>query len=100
MTRYKNVNGNVVPYTAEEEAEADILISDAKILERALENLRAERNRKLQETDWMANTDVTMSAEMTTYRQALRDLPSNYTVSDSSNLSEDLNNLVWPTKPV
>ena len=47
MTRYKNVNGDVVAYTAEEEAEADLLISDAKVLERAVANLRAERNRKL-----------------------------------------------------
>jgi len=40
-----------------------------------------------------------MSSDMTTYRQALRDLPSNYTVSDSSKLAEDLSNLNWPTKP-
>jgi hypothetical protein len=26
-------------------------------------------------------------------------LPSNYTTSDSSELAEDLSNLVWPTKP-
>ena len=36
---------------------------------------------------------------MTTYRQALRDLPSNYTTSDSASLSKDLSNLNWPTKP-
>ena len=35
MTRYKNVNGDVVAYTAEEEAEADLLVSDAKVKERA-----------------------------------------------------------------
>jgi hypothetical protein len=40
-----------------------------------------------------------MSSDMTTYRQALRDLPSNYTVNDSSALAEDLSNLNWPTKP-
>ncbi len=38
--------------------------------------MRTERNRLLAETDWTASTDVTMSAEMTTYRQALRDLPT------------------------
>tara|TARA_E500000331_G_scaffold35889_1_gene29881 strand:+ start:989 stop:1294 length:306 start_codon:yes stop_codon:yes gene_type:complete len=99
MTRYKNVNGDVVAYTAEEEAEADILVSDAKIRERAEEHLRAQRNIKLMETDFYALSDVTMSSDMTTYRQALRDLPSNYTVSDSSKLAEDLSNLNWPTKP-
>ena len=35
---------------------------------------REERNRKLEETDWMALTDVTMSEEWKTYRQALRDI--------------------------
>jgi len=99
MTRYKNVNGDVVAYTAEEEAEADLLVSDAKVKERAEENLRVARNIRLAETDFYALSDVTMSSDMTTYRQALRDLPSNYTVSDSSKLAEDLSNLNWPTKP-
>jgi hypothetical protein len=40
-------------------------------------NLRAERNKLLAATDFYALTDVTMSPEMTTYRQALRDLPAN-----------------------
>jgi len=57
MTRYKNVNGDVVAYTAEEEAEADILVSDAKVKERAEENLRVQRNMKLMETDFYALSD-------------------------------------------
>lgn len=64
-----------------------------------IDYLRRERDKKLKETDFYALSDVTMSSEMTTYRQALRDLPSNYTTSDSSELAEDLSNLVWPTKP-
>jgi S-adenosylmethionine:tRNA-ribosyltransferase-isomerase (queuine synthetase) len=52
--------------------------------------LRAKRNQLLAETDWTANSDVTMSDEMTTYRQALRDLPAN--TADPANPS-------WPTKP-
>ena len=36
--------------------------------------LRAERNRLLAETDFYGNSDVTMSSDMTTYRQALRDI--------------------------
>jgi|SaaInlV_150m_DNA_4_1039716.scaffolds.fasta_scaffold00031_103 hypothetical protein len=43
----------------------------------ATEALRAERNKLLAATDFYALTDVTMSPEMTTYRQALRDLPAN-----------------------
>ena len=54
------------------------------------DEVRKRRNSLLAETDFYANTDVTMSADMTTYRQALRDLPA------STAKSEDV---VWPTKP-
>ena len=52
--------------------------------------LRSQRNQLLSETDYLALSDVTMSSEMTTYRQTLRDLPANTT---------DPANPVWPTKP-
>ena len=55
-----------------------------------MEHLRYLRNCLLQETDWMANSDVTMSDDWKTYRQALRDLPAN---------TSDPKNPVWPTKP-
>jgi hypothetical protein len=55
-----------------------------------LSNLRTERNLKLADTDFYALSDVTMSSAMTTYRQALRDLPAN---------TEDPSNPIWPTKP-
>ena len=45
-------------------------------LNRALEDLRQRRNNLLKATDWMANSDVTMSDDWKTYRTALRDLPS------------------------
>jgi hypothetical protein len=53
---------------------------------------RIVRNELLQKTDFYANSDLTMSSEMTTYRQALRDLPdhSNWPNLESSD---------WPTKP-
>ncbi len=44
--------------------------------DRALFNLREKRNNLLAKTDWTANSDVTMSSEMTTYRQQLRDAPT------------------------
>ena len=53
---------------------------------------RATRNAKLAETDFYALSDVTMSTEMQTYRQALRDITSH---SNWPNLSDD----DWPTKP-
>lgn len=52
--------------------------------------LRYLRDQKLAETDWWAVGDRTMTDEQRTYRQALRDLPSNTT---------DPRNPTWPTKP-
>ena len=43
-----------------------------------LEQLRNLRNAKLQETDWRATSDLTMSDEWKTYRQALRDITKSY----------------------
>jgi hypothetical protein len=45
-------------------------------LEIALIELREKRNNLLAQTDWTANSDVTMSDAMKTYRQQLRDAPS------------------------
>ena len=53
------------------------------------DELRAERNRRIAETDYLALSDVPLSPDMQTYRQALRDLPANTT---------DPANPVWPTK--
>lgn len=55
-------------------------------------NNRYERNKLLSETDFHALSDVTMSAEMTTYRQALRDITTH---ANWPNLGDD----DWPTKP-
>ena len=55
-----------------------------------LELLREERNKIIAESDWMGNSDVTMSDEWTTYRQALRDITESYT---------SIYDVVWPTKP-
>ena len=53
---------------------------------------RLKRNDKLTETDFYALSDVTMSSEMTAYRQALRDLPTH-------DNWPNLNDADWPTKP-
>tara|TARA_A100001011_G_C14070721_1_gene740164 strand:- start:9 stop:311 length:303 start_codon:yes stop_codon:yes gene_type:complete len=100
MTK-RYLNGVLVDLTADEETEFSNNNSQwaADSANRAMSNLRLERNRKLVETDFYGNSDVTMSSDMTTYRQALRDLPSNYTTDDSGALKEDLSNLTWPTKP-
>ena len=59
--------------------------------------LRGQRNPLLAETDWRASSDLTMSAEMTAYRQALRDLPSTATPSLDEN--GQLTGVEWPTVP-
>ena len=47
-----------------------------------LKLLREERNRRLAETDWWASSDLTMTAEQTAYRQALRDITEDYSSFD------------------
>ena len=42
----------------------------------AATNVRSERDQKLKDTDWMGLSDVTMSPEWASYRQALRDVPA------------------------
>ena len=61
--------------------------------------LRNKRNKRLSETDWTSASDLTMSDDMKTYRQELRDLPANYTTTDGETLVIDLSNLNMPTKP-
>ena len=95
MPRYHNINGEIVQFTAEEEAARDAeeqAWADAAPA-RALADLRSRRNRLLAETDFYGNSDVTMSDDMTTYRQALRDLPAGKDTVDKCE------NATWPTKP-
>ena len=66
--------------------------------------LREERNILLAQSDWMANSDVTMSDEWKTYRQALRDLPKTHPVNYGdpkldSNGKLDMGSITWPTSP-
>ena len=79
----------IVPWTAEQIAAHEDYVANV-LPGYQQEILRLERNRRLAETDWWANSDVTMTDEQRAYRQALRDLPANTT---------DPANPVWPTKP-
>ena len=91
----KMVNNKLIDMTAEEikirEAEEKAW-ADAT-LERSMAKLRKLRNELLAETDWMANSDVTMSNDWKIYRQALRDI-TKQTPSDDT-----LSNITFPTKP-
>ena len=62
-----------------------------------LRQLRTKRNQLLQQSDWMANSDVTMTEEWRVYRQTLRDLPNTQTPSLDEN--GQLTNITWPEKP-
>ena len=53
--------------------EGDSFVNPPETLDNALGNLRFKRNSLLAKTDWTANSDVTMSDAMKTYRQQLRD---------------------------
>jgi hypothetical protein len=71
-------------------------VFDGYTVNDAFERLRFERNVKLAETDWMANSDVTMSAEWETYRQALRDITTQTPSLDSDG---NLTGITWPIPP-
>ena len=62
----------------------------AKLDATTAEAVRNQRNNLLAETDWMGLSDVTMSSNWATYRQALRDVPS------QSGFPDDI---TWPEKP-
>ena len=95
MPRHKMVNGERIQFTAAEETARDAeeaAWADGAVA-RAQANLREKRNRLLAETDYFALSDVTMSSDMTTYRQNLRDLPAGKDTVDKCN------NATFPTKP-
>ena len=95
MPRFHNINGVNVQFTAAEETARDN--EEAAVLAaapaRALADLRSKRNRLLAETDYLALSDATLTSAMTTYRQALRDLP------DGKDTVAKCTNATWPTKP-
>ena len=72
------VGGKWQRFTVRDKTDAELMVE-----------VRATRDGLLTETDFYALSDVTMSSDMTTYREALRDLPANV----------DLTNIVYPTKP-
>ena len=95
MPRHHNINGNIVPFTAEEEAQRDAeeqAYSDGAF-DRAMADLRSKRDNLLKATDYLALSDNTLSADMTTYRQDLRDITEGLTTV------EEVEAVEFPTKP-
>jgi len=95
MPRHHNINGVQVPFTAEEEAQRDAEEQawNDGAFDRAMADLRQRRDSLLKATDYLALSDNTLSADMTTYRQDLRDITNGLTTV------EDVNAVVFPTKP-
>ena len=90
----KNV-GDMIDYYKVADGKAtyndDKIASDK--LTNAWSDLRQTRDAKLAESDYMGNSDVTMSSAWKTYRKALRDLPG--TLNDTTVLET----ITWPTEP-
>ena len=95
MARHKMVNGVRIDFTPEEETarDAEEAVWAAGAFDRDVARLREDRSSKLASTDWYALQDVTMSDEMTAYRQALRDLPAGLTTAD------EVKAVSWPVSP-
>ena len=106
MPRYHLINGKHVQFTTEEETarDAEEKAYADKSAERKLNTIKMIRLTKLQETDFYALGDVTMSDEMKTWRQSLRDIPANHTDEAAYDLllardaSGNLTHNVW-SKP-
>ena len=95
MPRYHNINGTKVQFTADEETarDAEEAAWANAAPARALADLRTKRNRLLAETDYLALSDSTLSDDMKTYRQNLRDLPA------GKDTVAKCEGATWPTKP-
>lgn len=85
----KYVNGVLTPLTAVEITELETSLGVMES-DRLANKARIERDSLLAETDYLALSDNTMSAAMTTYRQALRD------ITEQAGFPT---NVTWPTKP-
>lgn len=85
----KYVNGVLTPLTAVEITELETSLGVMES-DRLANKARIERDSLLAETDYLALSDNTMSAAMTTYRQALRD------ITDQAGFPSSV---TWPTKP-
>tara|TARA_R110000764_G_scaffold996_1_gene3721 strand:+ start:1073 stop:1360 length:288 start_codon:yes stop_codon:yes gene_type:complete len=95
MTNLTKATANgQVSFSEQETAEHNAAITawTAGVTDRAAAEVRTTRDGLLADTDWTGMSDVTMTAEMAAYRQALRDITSHANFPDLE--TED-----WPTAP-
>ena len=93
--RTKLINGIQIELTAEENAARDLeeRAWAAGAINRAMLQLRQQRNQKLINSDYRALSDQTLTQEWADYRQALRDI-----TQDLETL-QDVDSVIWPTEP-
>ena len=77
----KSIDGKIVDLTAEEQAEYDARHAAYNSDERKLKDIKKNRLRKLRQTDWWVLRG-SMSEAQSSWRQALRDIPENYTTTE------------------
>jgi len=98
-----NINGVSREMTAEEQAEFNSQQTtwNSKSAERKLAEIKRIRLEKLKETDWMANSDVTMTDAWKIKRQSWRDIPQDNTTEAeydtilTSDADGNLTNAIW-----
>ena len=92
MARVHATSNDDKPFTIEQELARDEeeAVWEASANDRAFASLRGRRDTLLHDTDWWASSDLSITEDQTTYRQALRDLPAN---------TPDPANITWPTEP-
>ena len=87
-------NGILVDMTPAEIAQRNADLAEMPTaFDKAMEDLRAKRNNLLKETDHYALSDQTLSDDMRTYRQSLRDITNGLTTV------AEVEAVVFPTKP-
>ncbi len=99
------VNENGVEREATEQEKADIIARNKAWEDdkpnRQLSEIREIRNQKLSETDYLANSDVTMPDNIKTWRQSLRDLPQDFSTEEQydtlleKNSDGSLKHAIW-----
>ncbi len=88
----KYVDGVLMDMTAEDISAREVIENEFKSPEKKLARIKKIRLEKLIETDYMANNDYTMPDDVKNWRQAMRDIPANYTESEYDEiLARDLN---------
>ena len=91
---YENIHWDTSVYTGTIPTKAEVDAEQQKLLDgEAMRRLRIHRDNLLKETDWVVTkafeTGVAVGDDWKTYRQALRDVPT----------QSDPDNITWPTKP-